>query len=107
ASSSRMFPIRYWVRINRMHQNFEPGDYLVFQLESGFALIRVLGAEQSDDNMIWHLTAFRDLFLDIDSAERSIDEGALTIEIPHVALTNRAFESTPVARLANRPLDPE
>lgn len=91
-----------------MPQNFEPGDYLVFQLESGFALLRVLEIEDADGDgdTIWHLAAFRDLFLDVDSAERAIQEEALTIEIPHVAITNRAFESTQVARLANRQLDP-
>src|SRR5213592_3349153 len=88
-----------------MPQNFEPGDYLVFQLESGFALLRILEVEQPDGDSIWHVAAYRDLFLDTESAEQAIEANSLTLEIPHTALTNRAFRSTPVARLANRSLE--
>ena len=91
-----------------MPQDFAPGDFLVFQLESGYGLLRVLGTEGEERDTVWHLAAYRDLYMDIDSAERATeDESALTIEIPHVALTNRAFESTQVAKLANSPLDVE
>jgi len=88
-----------------MPQEFEPGDFLVFQLEAGFGLLRVLGSEGEDGNKIWHLAAYRDLFLDVDSAEDAANNKQLTIELPHVALTNRAFESTQVAKLTNAPLD--
>jgi hypothetical protein len=88
-----------------MPQEFEPGDFLVFQLEAGFGLLRVLGSEGEDGDKIWHLAAYRDLFLDVDSAEDAANKKQLTIELPHVALTNRAFESTQVAKLTNAPLD--
>jgi hypothetical protein len=88
-----------------MPQEFEPGDFLVFQLEAGFGLLRVLGSEGEDGGKIWHLAAYRDLFLDVDSAEDAANKKQLTIELPHVALTNRAFESTQVAKLTNAPLD--
>lgn len=88
-----------------MPQEFEPGDFLVFQLEAGYGLLRVLGSEGDDGNKVWHLAAYRDLFLDVDSAEDAVNNAQLTVELPHVALTNRAFESTQVARLTNSPLD--
>ena len=89
-----------------MPQEFAPGDFLVFQLEAGFGLLRVLGSEDDDGDKVWHLAAYRDLFLDVDSAEEAIKRPeSLSIEIPHVALTNRAFESTQVAKLASAPID--
>jgi hypothetical protein len=90
-----------------MPQEFAPGDFLVFQLEAGFGLLRVLGSEVNDGDKVWHLAAYRDLFLDVDSAEEAIKRPeTLSVEIPHVALTNRAFESTQVAKLASSPIDP-
>ena len=87
-----------------MPQEFAPGDFLVFQLESGFGLLRVLGSEGDDGNKVWHLAAYRDLFLDVDSAEEAANHpDSLTVELPHVALTNRAFESTQVAKLTSSP----
>jgi hypothetical protein len=89
-----------------MPQDFAPGDFLVFQLEAGYGLLRVLGSEGEDHNKVWHLAAYRDLFMDVDSAEvATTTPASLTVELPHVALTNRAFESTQVARIANAPLD--
>jgi len=88
-----------------MPQEFEPGDFLIFQLEAGFGLLRVLGSERKDGDKVWHLAAYRDLFLDIDSAEQAVKDNDLTVELPHVALTNRAFESTQVAKLASLPID--
>lgn len=91
-----------------MPQNFQPGDFLVFQLESGFALIRVLQRDESDEGLIWHVAAYEDLFFDVDDAEAAINHGRLVFAFPHLALTNRAFESTQVAKIANIPLtDPE
>lgn len=90
-----------------MPQSFEPGDYLVFQLESGYALLRVLGLDGSADDPIWHLAAYNELFLDVDMAENAIQTaGALSVDKPHLALTNRAFESTQVAKISTRPLEP-
>ena len=89
----------------QMIQEFQPGDFLIFQLESGFALLRVLAVDENDGDTIWHVAAYRDFFLDVDMAEQAIAEPAnLQLEIPHVALTNRAFESTQVAKLKNVPL---
>ena len=85
---------------------FSPGDFLIFQLESGFGLLRVLDVTEMDGEPVWHLAAYRDLFLDVEMAEKAIDEPAkLQIEIPHVALTNRAFESTQVSKLGHSALN--
>lgn len=81
---------------------------MIFQLESGFGLLRVLGADEGGDGLIWHLAAFEDLFPDADSAEAALQNPAgLRVSIPHVAMTNRAFERTPTARLSNHPLTAE
>jgi len=88
-----------------MSQTFQPGDYLVFQLEAGFALLRVLSVDNSDDDLIWHLAAYDDYFLDVEMAEAAINgENSLFSSQPHIALTNRAFESTQVAKISNRQL---
>lgn len=82
--------------------SFEPGDFLIFQLESGYGLLRVLGVELKNGNEVWHLAVYRDLFLDPESADVALETPRnLTTEIPHVAITNRAFESTQVARMGN------
>jgi hypothetical protein len=88
-----------------MPQDFAPGDFLVFQLESGYGLLRVLAVDGDESDPVWHLAAYRDLFLDVDSAEQAVNDNKLTVELPHVALTNRAFESTQVARITSAPLD--
>jgi hypothetical protein len=89
-----------------MPQEFAPGDFLVFQLEAGYGLLRVLGSEGDDLDKVWHLAAYRDLFMDVDSAENAAkDLNSLTVDLPHVALTNRAFESTQVARISSAPID--
>ncbi len=84
-----------------MSQNFQPGDFLVFQLEAGFALLRVLAVDES----AWHIAAYSDLFADVESAEAATNEPAnLTTSAQHLAVTQRAFESTQVAKIANREL---
>ena len=89
-----------------MPQEFAPGDFLVFQLEAGYGLLRVLGSEGEKGDKVWHLVAYRDLFTDVDSAEEAAKQAdSLTVELPHVALTNRAFESTQVAKLMSSPID--
>ncbi len=88
-----------------MLHDFEPGDFLIFQLESGYALLRVLAVDNSDPKGVWHLLSYEDLFLDTDTADTAIQNpAALTVGLAHVALTNHAFESTQVARLKNVPL---
>ena len=89
-------------------QGFVAGDFLVFQIESGFGLMRILAIEESDIETIWHVTVYRDLFPEIEYAELAIaSPESLTAEIEHIALTDRAFESTQVSRLGNVPLSQE
>lgn len=90
-----------------MAQSFLPGDDLIFQLESGYGLLRVLAVEGEGADTIWHLLAYEELFPDVDSAEQALGRSPLHIRIPHMALSNRAFERTPVARLGNRALSKE
>jgi hypothetical protein len=86
-----------------MTQTFAAGDDLIFQLESGFGLLRVIATEQPDRETIWHLLAYEELFPDVESAEQALAEpSALHIRNAHMALTERAFERTPAARLGNR-----
>lgn len=88
-----------------MSQNFTPGDFLVFQLEAGYALLRLLAVESDSSDHVWHVAAYHDLFLDVDSAESAAENPrSLSVSNPHIALTTRAFESTQVARLVNVPL---
>ena len=88
-----------------MSQDFQHGDFLIFQLEAGFALLRLLGVDEADGEKTWHLAAYTDLFPDVESAENaSANPENLTLSSPHIALTNRAFESTQVAKIANIPL---
>src|ERR1041384_2987477 len=84
---------------------FVAGDDLIFQLESGFGLLRVLAVEGEGAETIWHLLAYDEFFPDVESAERALAGSAsLPIRQPHMALTDRAFERTPTARLGNRPV---
>lgn len=82
---------------------FTPGDDLIFQLESGFGLLRVIAIDESHDTVVWHLMAYEDLFPDVESAERALSRPELLgIRKAHMALTDRAFERTPASRLGNR-----
>ena len=82
-----------------------PGDFLVFQLEAGFALLRLLAIDEADGEKKWHIAAYSDLFPDVETAETACaNPERLTLSNSHVALTNRAFESTQVARIMNTPL---
>lgn len=88
-----------------MSQNFQAGDYLIFQIESGYGLLRILAIEKFPDETVWHLAAYNELFLDVEFADAALDDpNNLTVSIPHVALTNRAFLSTQTARMKNVPL---
>ena len=95
-----------------MTQTFTPGDDLIFQLESGFGLLRVIAIDpaldpidQRDSGTIWHLLAYEELFPDVESAERALaGPDSLHVRNSHMALTARAFERTPAARLGNRPV---
>ncbi len=92
-----------------MAREFQPGDDLLFQLESGFGLLRVLAIESTETgDPIWHLLAYQDLFLDGEMAENALkNPNNLKVSIPHMALTNRAFERTPTAKLMNRAVTDE
>ena len=88
-----------------MPQDFKPGDFLIFQLESGYGLLRVLDVQTNAGETVWHLAAYADLFLDVDIADKALEHPEnLSVSNPHIALTNRAFESTQVAKLKNQPL---
>ena len=90
---------------NHMSQNFQPGDFLIFQIESGYGLLRVLAIDEWPGETIWHLAAYSDLFLDVEMADAALDSNTPPeISHEHLALTNRAFESTQVARMRNVPL---
>lgn len=90
-----------------MQDNLQPGDFLVFQLEAGFALLRLLAVDDSDGQRTWHVAAYGDFFLDIDTAEAALaDLRNLSVTNSHLALTNRAFENTQVAKIANIQLTP-
>jgi len=92
-----------------MSLEFAAGDDLVFQVESGFGLMRVLGAEGEADGRVWHVLVYEDFYPDVESAEAALATGReLPARIPHVALTEHAFAKTPAARLGNRPVaEPE
>ena len=91
-----------------MSQDFQPGDFLIFQLESGYGLLRLLSIDEQNGERVWHVAAYEDLFLDTEGAEAAIsDPEQLSLTNPHIALTNRAFESTQVARMGNVPLTRE
>lgn len=82
-----------------------PGDDLIFQLESAFGLLRVLAVEGEGTNTVWHLLAYDEFFPDVESAELALSRATpLPVRKAHLALTNRAFERTPVAKLGNRPV---
>jgi len=91
-----------------MSRNFQPGDFLIFQLEAGFALLRLLAMDTQDGELTWHLAAYNEYYLDVEMAETAIISGKLLrISRPHLALTTRAFESTQVSNIANIPLSDE
>ncbi len=91
-----------------MAQSFAPGDDLIFQLESGYGLLRVLAVEQGEHGTVWHLLAYEELFPDVETAEAALAApGSLHARIAHMALTDRAFERTPAALLGNRPVADE
>ncbi len=91
-----------------MAERFAPGDDLIFQLESGFGLLRVLAVEEGEHGTVWHLLAYEEFFPDVEAAERALaQQGALHVRMAHMALTERAFERTPAALLGNRPVSDE
>lgn len=89
----------------RVTLDFAPGDDLVFQIESGFGLFRILAVGEKEHGTIWHLLAYEELFPDVETAEMALSGGiALEGRATHFAVTNRGLEKTPAARISNHPL---
>ena len=88
-----------------MAHNFAPGDDLIFQLESGLGLLRILAITGEGPETVWHLLAYDEFFPSVEAAEAALARpDTLKVRNAHMALTDRAFERTPAARLGNRPL---
>lgn len=88
-----------------MALQYRAGDDLVFQMESGFGLIRVLAVEGEGAGAVWHVLVYEDFYPDVESAEAALESGReLEVRRDHLALTEHAFEKTPAARLGNRPV---
>lgn len=88
-----------------MSQDFQAGDFLIFQIESAYGLLRILAIDETESGTVWHLAAYNEMFLDIDAADAALENSqSLTISRSHLAVTNRAFESTQVARMKNESL---
>src|SRR5712691_7502638 len=86
-----------------MSQTYSAGDFLIFQLESGYGLLRVLAVEDEGPDTVWHLGVYEELFPDVGPAEQTLTHPeSLYFSKPHLALTNRAFERTPAAKLGHR-----
>ncbi len=65
----------------------------------------MLAVEGNGSDTIWHLLAYDEFFPDVETVEAAL-AGATPLPVgkAHMALTNRAFERTPAARLGNRPV---
>jgi hypothetical protein len=91
-----------------MSHQFAPGDDLIFQLESGLGLLRILAIEGEGAETVWHLLAYDEFFPSVEAAEATLSQGRpLSVRKAHMAITDRAFERTPAARLGNRALNEE
>lgn len=88
-----------------MALSFVPGDDLIFQLESGYGLLRVLAVDGRGPETVWHLLAYDDFYPNVEAAEQALTRpDLLSVRRAHMALTDRAFERTPAALLGNRPV---
>jgi len=58
-----------------MALTYAPGDDLVFQMESGFGLMRVLGSEGEGREAVWHVLVYQDFYADVESAEAALAAG--------------------------------
>ena len=83
-----------------MSQDFRAGDFLIFQVESGFGLLRILAIDGVEEDRVWHLRGYAELFPDIESADAALEAPELlTVSLSHAALTTRAFEATQTSRM--------
>jgi hypothetical protein len=99
-----MFSFRK-IQLQIMAHQFAPGDDLIFQLESGLGLLRIIAIEGEGSDTVWHLLAYEEFFPSVEAAEEALRQPtSLHIRTAHMALTDRAFERTPAARLGNRPI---
>jgi hypothetical protein len=63
----------------------------------------VLAVEGEGAQAIWHLLAYEEFFPNVEAAEQALAQAdSLHVRNAHMALTDRAFERTPAARLGNR-----
>ncbi len=86
-----------------MHHGLSAGDFLIIQIEAGYVMLRLLAVDEEPAAM--HVAAYSDYYLDVESAEAAVNSiSELRMSITHVALTERAFESTQAAPIANREL---
>lgn len=91
-----------------MSHTYKAGDFLVYQLESAFAMLRLLAVDEKPEGRVWHLAGYNEFFPDIESAEAAlVSPENFTKALAHAALTERAFQSTQSATLANHPLTEE
>ncbi|MDQ4122162.1 MAG: hypothetical protein M3209_12040 [Acidobacteriota bacterium] len=88
-----------------MARDFKVGDVLIYQLESGYGLLKILAIDENQDDTIWHVAAFEDFFFDPETADLALQTpDAMGFSVPHLALTNRAFESTQTSKMTNFPV---
>src|SRR5690606_2997899 len=91
-----------------MSHAFKAGDFLVYQLESAFAMLRLLAVDEEPEGRVWHLAGYNEFFPDIESAEAALASPEnFTKALAHAALTERALQSTHSATLINYPLTDE
>ena len=92
-----------------MRLGYAPGGDLLFHLENAFGLMRVLASDGAESGgAVWHVLVYEDFYPDVESAEAALAEGErLAVRAPHLALTDRALERTPAARLGARPVTEE
>lgn len=91
-----------------MRRDLNVGDVLIFQLESGYGLLKILAIDENTDDTIWHVAAFEDFFLDAETADLALQTpDGMGYSVPHLALTNRAFESTQTSKMTNFPISKE
>ncbi|MBL8182140.1 MAG: hypothetical protein JNL64_11095 [Blastocatellia bacterium] len=86
-----------------MHHGLKAGDFLIIQIEAGYVMLRLLAIDEEPAAM--HVAAYSDYFHDVETAEAAaVSSRELRMSIEHVALTERAFEATQAAPIANREL---
>jgi len=86
-----------------MDAPFAPGDDLIFQLESGFGLLRVVAIEERETGYVWHLMAYEEFFADPESAEAALrNPESLHVRRAHMALTDRSNARSEIGRASCR-----